>query len=341
MNGLKYFQEEEDPQLLDSLTQGTSAPMMAPVPKMPIPISPPPSPVQQPAEPPPPMQAPVKLPGMPSGVTPDEISGYLTKQRQNVNKFGPDQQMELEKNLLSRRDSLGSRLTSGAKGFADALMMGVARAGNPGWQQQYEGRQDQIARESMDNFKSAREGNLKQVEAGMSLDKMDPQSPLSQESRETYAPLFEKLGYPPEKLDGMSAANIESAMSLMTQFGGMEIQAAIKQYELEIERARLAAAGAKAGAEERSATENLKMQAAKELAGEKDNLRVGPIPVPFTKAPTAASRKGTEYLERKLSEGDAPAPSSGVVDVSSEEEAEALPPGSRFKLPDGRTGTVQ
>lgn len=205
------------------------------------------------------------LPGMPAGVTPDDLPTYLNKQRVSMNKYGPEEQMALQKSLTDRRNGLGYKVTSGAKGFADALMMGVARAGNPGFQQQFENQENLEGQQRMNTLQKANEGNLQRTQANMSLDTMDPSSALSKEAQNTYAPLFQKLGYPESALTNMSASKIENALSLMTQLGGAEIQAQIKEYELEIERARLQGTLGKQESDERLAKEKQRSDSAQTI----------------------------------------------------------------------------
>ncbi len=236
--------DEEDPQLLDGLTAGTSqqappTPMPTPPPTMaPPPATSTPTPAAAaPASAPPP-----QLPGMPPDMTPDTLAPYLNQQKAQISKFGPQEQMALQNNLNARQNSFGNRATEGLKGFADALMMGVARAGNPGFQQQYQAQENQYAQDQKSTLDKARAANVQNVESGMTMDKMNPSSPLSKSSQDAYAPLFEKLGYPPDKIKGMSASNIDNTLQLMAAYGGKEIEAKIKEYELQIENKRMEAA---------------------------------------------------------------------------------------------------
>lgn len=237
MNG--YMLDEEDPKLLNTLTPGTSQqqapptiapPVMAPPPMAQVPQLPP---VQAP-----PPQVPPKLPGMPQGIGPNELEQYLAQQKQSLNKYGPEDVMATQQANDAQRNSLGSRATSGLKGLADAIMMGVAGQGNPGWQKQYEDQQNLQSKERMDALKEARSSNMQGIEANMSLDSKNAKSPLSKEKQESYGPLFEKLGYPPASIQTMSASDIDNAMNLMAQFGGKQVEAMIKKYELELQGAQ-------------------------------------------------------------------------------------------------------
>lgn len=231
--------EDEEPKLRDSLTPGTSE-QAAPVPMVREAVQPPMAPPSMQSVPPLPVAkkpAP-KLPGMPLDVTGDQLEQYLGRQKESLNKYGPEAQMDLQQKTLADRNSLGSRLTSGAKGFADALMMGVAGAGNPGWQREFENQQDRQAAEQMGTMQRAGELNTQRTATNMNIDRMDPKSAVSKSIQQSYAPLFEKLGYEPNAITSMSAANIENAVNLMAQFGGKQVEAMIKKYEMEIQNAQ-------------------------------------------------------------------------------------------------------
>lgn len=280
MSGYLRSPQKED-ELLDGLTSGTSQQLLpVPTAPAPAPVIAPPAPEAAPA--PIPQKPPVQLPGMPPSVQPDELAGYLGKQRSAVNQYGADETMALQNQLNARQNSFGNKATSGLKGFADALMMGVARAGNPGWQGQYEDQERQYAQDQKSALKDARESNLKQTEAGMTLDRMDPSSELSKTKQDSYAPLFEKLGYPSDRLRNMSGADIDSALQLMAAYGGAEKQALIKEYEMEIERAKMAQVAGKVSSEQELARNKAKTDAASEILKRSGNAKFLGVPIPFT-----------------------------------------------------------
>lgn len=190
------------------------------IPTPPQPATPPPSP---------------KLPGMPPGVTADQITPYLTNLKSQMNQYGPQAQMNLQRQTLADRNSFGNRLTSGLKGFGDALMQGVARAGNPGWQQAYESQQDERAREQMANLQKAGETNLQQTEAGMKMDMMRADSPISKSYQESFAPIFSKMGYKPQDVSKMSAAQVSTVADLATRYADSQTQLELKRAMMDAE----------------------------------------------------------------------------------------------------------
>lgn len=320
---------------LRELTPGTSrqvAPLTASPPPPPTMAAP--APLVPTASAAPAPAAPVKLPGMPPDVSPDAIGGYLAQQRSKLNRFGPDQRLQLQDSLNQRQNSFGNRATSGLKGFADALMMGVARAGNPNWQGQYEANEQQFAKDQIDAFDAARSANTQEVESGMTLDRMDPSSDLSKQAQATYAPLFEKLGYQPSAVKNMSADKIESALSLMTQFGGMEIQAAIKQFEAEIERMRLAAAAGKESAADERERQKMKKEAADAILKRSGNARIWGIPVPFTSDVSGDEEDAARaaLMEQVTGPTTAPASAGGYLKTATNPKT-----GARVGTRDGKT----
>jgi hypothetical protein len=333
--------EEEDPQLLGTATPSPSQQMP------PVPIQSPPAkvinqdgktyefspgsngaltvrnnPPSSTSLIPPPQNKAVVIPGMPPNVQPDDIAGYLSSKRKAMNQFGAEDRMNLQNSLNKRRNSFGYKATEGLKGLADSIMMGVAGAGNPGWQQQFQQGEEQNAQNQINALKDEHEMNMESVQGGMSLDQMNPASPLSKMKQESYAPLFQKLGYQPDKLQGMSAANIDNALALMAQFGGAEVQAMIKQYELDIERTKMATMAGRQASEEELARLRLKGDADKqareaEVAQQKmkadaaaellkrggENKTFMGVSIPFTRANTDETEAAKKVLMQQLEGG--------------------------------------
>lgn len=242
----------------------------------------------------------VPLPGMPPDVTPDDIASYLSKNRERINRFGPEDEMALRDSINARRGSMGYKATEGLKGFADAVMMGVAGAGNPGWQNQFQQKENQIASDQRDALRSARASNLQQTEASMSLDRMDPNSSISKAAQDSFGPLFKKLGYPEQSMSGMSAANIESALNLMTQYGGKEIEALLRGQEMALAVQQFQEAQRHNQQLEELQSVDDRMKAAQETL---DRGRFLGIPVPYMAAPYKDRLAAERYLSQ-VTEGD-------------------------------------
>lgn len=235
----------------------------------------------------------MRLPGMPDTASIDDLQKYLGRQRAKLGQYGPDAEMALQQGINARRNSLGFKSTEGLKGLADAIMMGVAGAGNPNWQQGFQNLEQQYAQNQQDTLRQARSANLQQLESGMSLDKMDPSSSISRAAQKSYAPLFTKLGYSPDKISGLSAANIESALTLMSQYGGKEMEAMMTAQQLGLQNKQyLEGQRHNQRAEELQAVDDA-MEAAKETL---KRGRVFGIPVPGFAAPLKNRLSAEKYL---------------------------------------------
>jgi hypothetical protein len=201
-----------------------------------------------------------KLPGMPPGIGSDEIMRYIQQQKGQLNKFGPQQQVDLENNLINQRNSFGSKLTSGLKGFGDALMQGVARAGNPGWQQQYENQQMAQGQEQLGTLQKAHEGQIQQTKMGMDLDMANPTSSISKAYKESFIPIFEKLGYSPKAVDKMSGAQVATVADTAVKYADTQTKLEIQKALMEIDALKTQAGITNAQQERLQANETLKAQ---------------------------------------------------------------------------------
>lgn len=257
---LNWANDEEDPKLTNQLTPGTSTqePPMAPPPAVQMPPAPPTVAPQAPVQSKPLLAKP--LPGMPPDVTPDELGEYLNKQKQGISKFGPQEQMDLENSLAARRNSLGYRATDSLKGLSDALMQGVAGEGNPGNQAQFEGKEMTQGQERLGVMQKAHEEQGQDTEAGMKIDMMNAQSPISKAYRQSFAPIFTKMGYSPKDIAKMSASQVGTVADLGVRFADAQTQLELKEALLGVEKYKTSAEIANQQSER-------KMDATKQLGG--------------------------------------------------------------------------
>jgi len=187
-----------------------------------------------------PQVSPVVNPPTPQGFNPipnpaiGQASDYINQQKELVNQFGPQQQLELQQQLAAKYGGLQGKGASALGGLADALMQGVARAGNPGFQQRIMGAQQADIARQTEAMQKAREANIQNVEMGEKLDAQNPKSPLSQLTQSSYKPLMSRLGY--HDLSGMSAAQIETVAKVAAEFGGKEMERLWQQARLAVEQ---------------------------------------------------------------------------------------------------------
>lgn len=175
------------------------------------------------------------LPGMPADVTADELEGYLNKQRSSIEKYNPDRQYDQEMSMLKTRTGLPMSLAHAGSTFADALMQGVARAGNPGFEQNLENREKEIGDEATGALERARKGTMEQVEAEQKIDMQDPKSSISNAYQQTFGPIFAKMGYNPADVSKMNAAQIGTAADLGVRYADAQTQMELKKAMLQVQ----------------------------------------------------------------------------------------------------------
>lgn len=210
------------------------------------------------------------------GHSQEALQDWIQGQERQLDEYGPEKEKEAVQNALESENSLGSKLGRAGAAFSDALMQGVAEAGNPGNLQNIENEQQKRAEMQANLIPTLANMNTAQMSAKQKLQEFDPQSPLSQVAQKTYAPLFQKLGYPPEKLKSMSASDIKTALSLMTDYGGKEVEAKIKEFEISINAQRAAAEIANQEKQRELQEKGLKMNAAEKVASGSSIPFVGP-----------------------------------------------------------------
>lgn len=190
--------------------------------------------------PPPPTITP-EAPGLPLQA-PNPINQYLDTQKANLNKFGPEQQLELSNKLIQQRKSLPAVGARALGGFADAL----SRVG--GSQSNYQGQitdnQNQMAGEQTSALERAGTQNLARSESQMKLDQMDPRSALSQTLQKAWGSLLSQNGFTPEQVAQMPA----SAIAALT---GQSVEQAKAKAEAQLAAASLGLNTLKAGEEAR------------------------------------------------------------------------------------------
>lgn len=207
-------------------------------------------------------------PVQPETVVPTNTQGtsdYVNQQQAAIGKYGPEQQLAVEQAIRKGQNSPGSLVGQGLAGLGDAIMQGVGRTGNPGFLKGVQERQQAQGAQQLGAYQRAGTQNMQQVEAKQKLDAIDPKSGLSQSKQNDYAPLLSKLGYSKSAISNLSANGIDSAVSLMTQFGGKQIEMMIKQFELGLEAQKVKETGRHNVAEEGAKAEETAGKAAETI----------------------------------------------------------------------------
>lgn len=190
-------------------------PQPSPIPAMPlVPPATPTGPVFNPKAGIPPVQP------LPASTTPsngiqnqtqDDLAAFLAQQRTGMNKYGPDQQMAVEQDILNRRRGLGANLANAGAGLADALMQGVARAGPSNFQANLQNRMDKTDEGLRSAYQNAQAGKMAQMKQDMELSQMDPTSPLSRLAQRTSKPTLSGMGLSDDEISQMPASLISEA----------------------------------------------------------------------------------------------------------------------------------
>lgn len=181
------------------------------VPQMPI-LTPEPAQVAAPVALAPKAQSnPNPLPGIPPEGTQDALNSFLSQQKAGLEKYGPEQQLAVQNDLIKQRQGLGNRIATGLAGFGDDLIR-AGGGGDAGHQQRMMDQQNQLAQEKMGTMEKAQTGKMAQMKAEMELSQNDPTSPLSKIAQNSERPLLQKLGWNDTQIGKVSATMIQDAV---------------------------------------------------------------------------------------------------------------------------------
>lgn len=209
---------------------------------------------------PPPVATSRPMPGMPPGVTPDQLQSYLGNQRAQINKYSPDQQFNQEQAMLKARTGLGGSLANAGATFADAIMQGVAGKGNPGFAKAQQDQATQIAGEASGAQERARKGSLEQVEANQKIDAQDPNSTISKVHQQAYGPIFAKMGYSQKSIMSMPASQLQTLADLAVRYTDAQTQLELKKAMLQVQTLTAQATAQNQRAERTQAETKLKAE---------------------------------------------------------------------------------
>ena len=261
--------------------------------------------------PPPPTIAP-EAPSLPVQA-PNPINSYLDTQKQQLSKFGPEQQLELSNKLVNDRQSFPQKGAVALGGIADALSR--VGGGNSNYMGSIQDQQNRLAGEQTSALEKAGTQNLARSESQMKLDQMDPRSPLSQTLQKAWGSLLSQNGFTPEQVAQMPASaiaaltgqSVEQAKAkaeaqLAAASLGLNKQKAGEEVRHNVEQEGIAKAGQTQSAEEKDTAR--KLEAAKTLSGRGM----------FKKAADAMfGDPGTKVLEQQLQSSAVPAGRVTVV----------------------------
>lgn len=278
---------------------------------------------------------PVPPPPSVPAATPSPISAYLGQQKQQIGKYGPEQQLAVSNDILGRQNSIQGRLANAGTGLADALMQGVARAGPSNFQANLQNRQNAQGQQQLEALKGAREGNIQNVEAGQKLDTMDPNSAISKATQASQGLTLAALGFEPKTIGQMSAAEIPAAINTLKDLGLKEREIMVAKFKAQIEANQLAETSQHNRADEAAKRQELgetAKQHTQENAIKGEEIQSGQLEkaasLPLTSRIAAAlgGNPAQKELQHQALAGSSQAPHQ----VTSQIEYDALPPGSHY-----------
>ena len=89
-----------------------------------------------------------------------QAQDYIQGQKEAYNQYGPEQQLALQQALQQKYGGLQGKGSVALGGLADAIMQGVARAGNPGFEEKIIGQQQANIKQATEAMQKAREANI-------------------------------------------------------------------------------------------------------------------------------------------------------------------------------------
>ncbi len=260
----------------------------------------------------------------PNGVNP--AAQYFQGQHNAINSYGPEQQLALQKALIQQRSGLAGRAPVALGGLADALMQGVARAGNPGFADRIQGQQNELAKEQIGGLENAGKTNKENVEANAQIDAMDPRSVLSQTIQKSYGKLLK--GFTPDQIANMSAKNISDITGKSVDTLKAESEAKMAAATLGLHSAELQNNIRHQGVEEGLNKEAKVQEAGKELAAHPIQRMLGILP-------------GQSGLEQVVNGGNASATDTAFTpDVLSYAQTHGISPQQAAAVKKARTGGI-
>ncbi len=172
------------------------------------------------------------------GNTAKDLLGYVKQQESQIDKYGPEQEKAVMDSIIKGRGSLGRGVSHAGATFADALMQGVAGAGNPGFARNLDENQARIDEMRLKEPQVEQAMNAQNMGAKEKLAGMTSQSPLGASMTAPLAAFFKRVGVPeseiPKMLANPAAARgvVEPFAAVMTAEDKMKMETMLRQLEL-------------------------------------------------------------------------------------------------------------
>ncbi len=172
------------------------------------------------------------------GHSPQDLEGYIASQTAQIDKYGPEQEKAVMDSIVKGRGSLGRGVSHAGATFADALMQGVAGAGNPGFAKNLDENQARVDEMRLKEPQVEQAMNAQNMGAKEKLAGMTSSSPLGASMTAPLAAFFKRVGVPeseiPKMLANPAAARgvVEPFAAVMTAEDKMKMETMLRQLEL-------------------------------------------------------------------------------------------------------------
>jgi hypothetical protein len=178
------------------------------------------------------------------GLAPGALDSYIQGQEKGVDKFGPDKQAAVMDMIAKQNNSLGNRIGRGGSAFADAIMQGVARAGNPGFLKSYDDRQKTLADRAIEGGKSLNEQQQTGLKEKQGLEEMSPATPLGASNLPMLQSVAKMYGMSPSAVASLAKTNPKTAIDMLNKVGEFatgkmkaEVEQELKILEIQVQQA--------------------------------------------------------------------------------------------------------
>lgn len=264
------------------------------------------------------------------GNKPQDLDKYIQGQESQADKFGPDQQKAVMDSILQEQRSPVTQIGRGMTGMADAIMQGVARAGNPGFQQQYD--QNLMNRQKMqaDAVPQLQKMNMEQMAAKQGLEAQRPGSAINQSATPVLSATLTAMGIPKDQLakflsnPAEARRAIDTLKEVIPAKDKVKIENELKMMELHLQEKNAEATHA--------LTQQERDISAKRAQDETDKAVLGGSSIPFI-GPSHAQKQAA--LARLSSAGGN---ASIAPDVAAYAQKHGITPEQAQAIKDKRTG---
>lgn len=172
------------------------------------------------------------------GHQPEDLESYIADQTAQIDKYGPEQEKAVMDSIIKQRGSLGRGIAHAGATFADALMQGVAGAGNPGFARNLDENQARIDEMRLKEPQTEQAMNAQNMGAKERLAGMSSKSPLGASQTAPLAAFFKRAGVPESEIAKMLAnpaaarAVVEPFASVMTAEDKLKMETMLRELEL-------------------------------------------------------------------------------------------------------------